>query len=109
MQFKSEFSADAWMGFAQMFTAAQGMVSKADGDVGVQETDLLFSVVEGEYAAVPGHVLDAFGADPALAREVLADTSTIVNRIAPDDGGAAATRAKDHLSEWLRMAPTEEI
>jgi hypothetical protein len=107
--FKSEFGEDAWAGFAQMFAAAHGMVSKADGYVDDQETDVLFAVVQGEYVGAPRDVLDAFDADPALAREVLSDQQAIVHAIAPADEGAAAVRAKDYLSEWIGSSPSDEV
>jgi hypothetical protein len=85
------------------------MVSKADGHLDDQETDLLFSVVQGKYAVVPAEVLDSFDADPALAREVLADKSVIVHQIAPSDGGAAAMRAQGHLTAWLASSPSVDV
>lgn len=109
MTFKQEFSEDAWTGFAQMFAAAHGMVSKADGELDTSEGDVLWSIVQGEYAAVPASVLDSFDADPALAREVLADQGAIVHAIAPSDGGAAALRAKEHLTEWLTSSSSDDI
>lgn len=108
MTFKAQFSEDAWFGFAQMFAATHGMVSKADGQVDSQETDLLFSIMQGEYAGVPSEVLDSFDADPALAREVLADKSSIVNALASSDGGAAALRAQGYLSEWAASSPSDD-
>jgi hypothetical protein len=107
--FRSDFSDDAWTGFAQMFAAAHGMVSKADGYVDDQETNILFSVVQGEYAAAPADVLDAFDADPALAHEILADKSAIVHAIAPSDGGAAALRAKAYLADWIAASPSDDV
>jgi hypothetical protein len=92
-----------------MCAAAHGMVSKADGNVDDQETDILFAVVQGEYAAAPLDVLDAFDADPALAREILADKSAIVHAIAPSDGGAAALRAKGYLADWIAASPSDDV
>jgi hypothetical protein len=60
-------------------------------------------------ALSPADVLDAFDADPALAREVLSDKSAIVHAVAPSDGGAAAIRAKEYLTEWITASPSDEV
>src|SRR4051794_40682345 len=109
MTFRAEFSEDAWTGFAQMFAAVHGMVSRADGQVDDQETDVLLSVVQGAYPPVPRDVLDSFDADPALAREVLADSSAILNGLASSDGGAAALRAQGYLTEWAASSPSDDV
>jgi hypothetical protein len=109
MALRSEFNDDAWLGFAEMFAAVHGMISKSDGDVSDGEVDLFFRTMEGEYGGAPGHVLASFDADPALAREVLADRSMLVNALASSDGGAAAVRAPDHLMQWVTSSPGPEV
>lgn len=109
MALRAEFNDDAWIGFAQMFAAVYGMVSKSDGDVSDREVDLFLRTMDGEYAGAPDRVLASFDADPSLAREVLADQSMLVNAVAPSDGGAAAVRAPDHLMQWVTSSPNPEV
>lgn len=109
MALRSEFDDDAWFGFAEMFAAVHGMVSKSDGVVSDGEADLFFRTMEGAYRGAPDHVLASFDADPALAREVMADRSTLVSALASTDGGAAALRAPDHLMQWVKSSPNQEV
>jgi hypothetical protein len=107
MALKPEFSEDAWAGFAGMFAATHRIVSKADDAVELEETEVIFSIVEGEFD-VPVEVHEAFDADPELAREVLADTGAIVQAMAPSRTGERALRTRDHLGEWIEAAATPE-
>ncbi len=107
MALKPEFSDDAWAGFAGMFAATHRIVSKADGALELEETEVMFSIVEGEYE-VPLEVHEAFDADPALAREVLADTGAIVQAMAPARTGERALQARDQLDEWIESGTTPE-
>ena len=107
MALKSEFSDDAWAGFAGMFAATHRIVSKADGAFELEETEVMFSIVEGEYD-VPIEVHEAFDADPELAREVLADTGAIVQAMAPGRTGERALRTRDQLREWIEAAASPE-
>ncbi len=90
-----------------MFAATHRIVSKADGALELEETEIIFSIVEGEYD-VPGHILEAFEADPELAREVLADTGAIVQAMQPARTGERALRARDNLRAWIGAGATPD-
>jgi len=66
------------------------------------------NLIDGRRAGAPASVLESFDADPALAREVLSDSSAIIHEIAPDDGGAAAMRAPEHLLQWVQSSSSNE-
>ena len=102
---RDEFSAQAWAGLAAMFAAAHAVVGQADGELDLDETDVMFSVVEGEFE-LPTKVFEVLDSDPALAREVLEDTGAIVRALAPADRGQAAVQGRAHLAVWVELAPT---
>jgi len=107
MALRDEFSDEVWAGFAGMFASTHRIVSKADDALELEETEVLFSIVEGDYD-VSDDIVEAFDGDPALAREVLADTGAIVQAMAPARTGEKALRSSDHLREWVDAAPSPE-
>jgi hypothetical protein len=104
---RDDFTAEAWTSLAAMFAAAHAVVGQADGELDLDETEVIFSVVEGEFE-LPTKVFEALDADPALAREVLGDTGAIVRAIAPSDHGQAAVQARAHLAVWVELAATPD-